>query len=95
MTNTNGFEKHNIDHSSPSSINMWSNAPCAWAAKYLYGRKFKYGLAPKAGILVEGLRKSWKQKTKQQRSKLNQQHKQHVWRLKNSERLTSIVSIYG
>lgn len=53
MSNQSGFEKHNIDHSSPSSINMWSNAPCAWAAKYLYGRKFKFGLAPKAGILVE------------------------------------------
>ena len=49
----NGFEKHGIDHSSASQINMWSNAPCAWVAKYIYGRKFFFTVAPKIGLLVE------------------------------------------
>ncbi len=48
-----GFELHGIDHSSPSSVNMWSEAPCAWVAKYLYGKKFNFSLAAKAGVLVE------------------------------------------
>lgn len=49
----NGFEKHGIDHSSPSSLNMWADAPCAWAAKYIYGYKFSFGVAPLIGTLVE------------------------------------------
>lgn len=49
----NGFNKHNIDHSSPSQINMWAEAPCAWAAKYLYGHNFAFGVAPFIGTLVE------------------------------------------
>lgn len=50
---TNGFERHNIDHSSPSSINMWMNAPCAWIAKYLLNEKFSFSLAARAGVLAE------------------------------------------
>jgi len=49
----NGFEKHNIAYSSPSSLNMWASAPCAWVAKYLLGRKFKFSNAAKAGSLAE------------------------------------------
>ena len=49
----NGFEKHGIDHSSASSINMFCNAPCAWVAKYLYNQKFNFSLAARAGTLVE------------------------------------------
>lgn len=49
----NGFQKHNLDHTSASSINMYAAAPCAWVAKYLYGKKFSFGLAAKAGVLVE------------------------------------------
>jgi hypothetical protein len=49
----NGFEKHGLNHTSASQINMYANAPCAWAAKYLYGQKFPFGLAPRAGVLVE------------------------------------------
>lgn len=49
----NGFEKHGIKHSSPSSINMWSSAPCAWVGKYLLGQKFSFGLAARAGVLAE------------------------------------------
>jgi len=50
----NGFKKHNIDHTSASSINMYAAAPCAWVAKYIYNKKFSFGLAAKAGVLVEG-----------------------------------------
>lgn len=49
----NGFEKHGITYSSPSSINMYAAAPCAWVAKYLFNKKFRFGLAAKAGLLVE------------------------------------------
>lgn len=49
----NGFERHNIKHVSPSSINMWADCSGAWIAKYLYGHKFKFGVAPQIGILVE------------------------------------------
>ena len=49
----NGFEKHGITYTSPTSINMYVEAPCAWAAKYLFGAKFKFGVAAKIGLLVE------------------------------------------
>lgn len=49
----NGFEKHGLDHSSPSQINMWAECPGAWAAKYLYGQTFHFGVAPQIGVLVE------------------------------------------
>lgn len=49
----NGFEKHNITHSSPSSINMWAAAPCAWVAKYILGRSFAFSNAARAGTLAE------------------------------------------
>ena len=49
----NGFEKHGIDHSSASSINMFSNAPCAWVAKYLFNHKLSFGMAARAGTLAE------------------------------------------
>lgn len=49
----NGFERHNIKHVSPSSINMWADCSGAWIAKYLYGHKFKFGVAPQIGVLVE------------------------------------------
>lgn len=49
----NGFEKHGINHSSASSINMYANAPCAWVAKYLFERKFTYGFAARVGNIAE------------------------------------------
>ena len=49
----NGFEKHGLTHTSPSQINMYSSAPCAWAAKYLAKRKFRYSNAAKAGVYIE------------------------------------------
>jgi hypothetical protein len=50
---TNGWQRHNITHMSPSSINMWADCSGAWIAKYLYGHKFKFGVAPLIGTLVE------------------------------------------
>lgn len=32
---------------------MWANAPCAWIAKYLCGKKFKFSHAARAGVLAE------------------------------------------
>jgi hypothetical protein len=53
MDNMNGFERHGIKHSSPSSINMWVSAPCAWVARYLFNAKFAFGNPARAGVLVE------------------------------------------
>lgn len=49
----NGFEKQGLKHTSASQINMYASAPCAWTAKYLYGHKFKFGVAAQVGVLVE------------------------------------------
>lgn len=49
----NGFEKHGLNHTSASQINMWEDCPAAWVAKYLYGAKFRFGVAPMIGTLVE------------------------------------------
>ena len=49
----NGFEKHNIDHLSASSINLWTNAPDVWVAKYLLDHKQQFGPAPRRGQCVE------------------------------------------
>ncbi len=49
----NGFEAHNIKHTSASSLNMWADCPGAWLAKYRFGHNFKFGVAPQIGILVE------------------------------------------
>jgi len=49
----NGFAKHGIDHLSASSINLWTNAPDVWVARYLLKVKMPFGPAPKRGIEVE------------------------------------------
>jgi hypothetical protein len=49
----NGFEKHNIDHLSASSINLWANAPDVWVMSYLFGLRTPMGPAPWRGICVE------------------------------------------
>lgn len=51
----NGFERHNLKHTSPSQINMWAEAPSAWAARYLFNKKFSFGVAPMIGTLTEAL----------------------------------------
>jgi len=49
----NGWERHGIKHMSASSLNMWSGSQGAWVAKYLYGRKFPFSVAARAGVLAE------------------------------------------
>jgi hypothetical protein len=50
---TDGFAKHNIDHLSASSINLYANAPDVWVVSYLFGRRTPMGPAPWRGICVE------------------------------------------
>jgi len=47
------FDKHNLKHTSASQINMFSHCAGAWCARYLYGRKFTFGNAARAGVLAE------------------------------------------
>lgn len=49
----NGFEKHGLSHTSASQINMWEEAPAAWVARYLFNKRFFFGVAPQIGILTE------------------------------------------
>ena len=48
-----GFQRHNIDHLSASSINLWTNAPDVWVMQYLHGLRTPMGPAPWRGICVE------------------------------------------
>lgn len=48
-----GFTKFGIDHLSASSINLWTNAPDVWVAKYLLGKGTPFGPAPLRGQAVE------------------------------------------
>jgi hypothetical protein len=50
---TDGFQRHNIDHLSASSINLWANAPDLWVMQYLHGKRTGMGPAPWRGICVE------------------------------------------
>ena len=49
----NGFEKHNIDHLSASSLNLWANAPDVWVMQYLHGKRTAMGAAAWRGICTE------------------------------------------
>lgn len=49
----NGFQLHNIEHSSASAINMWLESPSAWVAKYICKRQTKFGAAAQIGVRVE------------------------------------------
>lgn len=49
----NGFEKHGIDHLSASSINLWTNAPDVWVARYIKKARLPFGPAPERGKQVE------------------------------------------
>lgn len=49
----NGFQRHNIDHLSASSINLWSNAPDVWVARYILKARMPFGPAPERGKAVE------------------------------------------
>jgi hypothetical protein len=50
---SDGFSKHNIDHLSASSINLWANAPDVWVMQYLHGLRTPMSAAPWRGICVE------------------------------------------
>lgn len=50
---TDGFARHNIDHLSASSINLWSNAPDVWVMQYLHGIRTPMGAAAWRGICTE------------------------------------------
>ena len=49
----NGFQKHGIKHLSPSSINLWTNAPDVWVAQYLFGKRGPMSSAAMRGICTE------------------------------------------
>jgi hypothetical protein len=49
----NNFERHGIKHLSPSSINMFADCAGAWAARYLFNKNFKFGVAAQIGVLTE------------------------------------------
>lgn len=49
----NGFEKHKLKHVSPSQINMYASCAGAWCARYLFGYKFSFSNAARAGVLAE------------------------------------------
>lgn len=52
---TDGFKKHNIDHTSASQINMWADCPAAWIKSYLYNSKGFFGFPPMRGIVIEDI----------------------------------------
>lgn len=49
----NGFERHGIGHLSASSINLWTNAPDVWVARYLCSAEFPFRPASERGKAVE------------------------------------------
>lgn len=53
MTASDGFTKHNIDHLSASSLNLWANAPDVWVMQYLHNIRTPMGSAAWRGICVE------------------------------------------
>lgn len=49
----NAFEKHGIDHLSPSSLNLWLSAPSLWVMEKLLGFRGDVGCAAHRGTAVE------------------------------------------
>lgn len=49
----NAFERHGIDHLSPSSINSWINAPSLWVLERLLAFKGDVGVAAHRGTAAE------------------------------------------
>jgi hypothetical protein len=49
----NGFEQHDIKHSSISNINKWIGCPSAWVAHYLFHKKGSASPAMWRGIYTE------------------------------------------
>ncbi len=55
----NPFEKHNITHLSPSSLNNYAANPALWVGKYLLGWKDTMGPAASRGTAVEAGLDRW------------------------------------
>jgi len=72
----NGFEKHNIDHLSASSINLWSNAPDVWVMQYLHGLRTQLG-QPRG--VASASRTRWLPRCKADQNKTRSR-----WRWRNS-----------
>ena len=49
----NPFERHGIDHLSPSSLNLWAAEPALWVMERLLGRKSPMGAAAARGRAAE------------------------------------------
>lgn len=49
----NGFDRHGITHLSPSSLNLFINAPALWVAEKIFGRRGAQSAAMARGIAVE------------------------------------------
>jgi hypothetical protein len=49
----NGFQKHGITHTSPSSINLFAEAPDVYVAEKLFGYKGRMSPAAYRGIVIE------------------------------------------
>lgn len=48
-----GFDRHGITHLSPSSLNLWINAPALWVAEKIFGRRGAQSAAMARGVAVE------------------------------------------
>ncbi|CAA6603858.1 conserved hypothetical protein [Rhodospirillaceae bacterium LM-1] len=49
----NSFERHGIDHLSPSSLNLWAAEPALWVMERLLGRKSSLGANAARGRAAE------------------------------------------
>lgn len=49
----NVFERANISHLSPSSLNLFADEPALWILRYLLGHKFSIGCAAHRGTAAE------------------------------------------
>lgn len=56
---THPFERHGINHLSPSSLNMYAANPSLWVGRYLMGWKDDMGAAAFRGTAVEAGLDSW------------------------------------
>lgn len=56
---TTPFERFNMKHLSPSSLNMYAVNPCLWVGKYLFGWKDDMGPAAFRGTAIEAGLDHW------------------------------------
>jgi hypothetical protein len=53
MTSNDPFERHGIDHLSPSSLRLWRDAPAVWIGKYLLKATDEVGPGAWRGLAIE------------------------------------------